>query len=319
MNKSNDTHSYVITGEQLLNRNTDKMPYLLEPIFQKVGLASIVGSSDTGKSSFLREFATAVSTGQEYFLQWRINATHNSAIYVSTEDDDSSIAYLLNKQNSERKYESKKLASLRYIFETDNLVDKLDSVLTKNPADLVIIDAFADLYYGSLNDSTQVRSFLQNYSQLANNHKCLVIFLHHTGKRTETQSPNKNNVLGSQGFEAKMRIVAELRADKNCPQKKHFCIVKGNYLPAEYKNSSYVLEFSNNMTFKDTGERISFDNLGVSDEKLAKYQIAKELKQQGKTLEEIAPQIGLKNKGNVSRLLKECESLDDSLFTEIKK
>ena len=43
-----------ITGEMLLNKNIKEIPSLLEPLLPKSGLVCLAGSSDTGKSAFLR-------------------------------------------------------------------------------------------------------------------------------------------------------------------------------------------------------------------------------------------------------------------------
>ena len=88
---------------------------------------------------------------------------------------------------------------------------------------------------GSVNESNQVRLFLNQYSQLARKSKCLIIFMHNCGKRTEHFMPSKHNLLGSQAFEAKMRLVLELRTDIENVTYQHLCRVKGNYRSAEYK------------------------------------------------------------------------------------
>ena len=44
-----------ITGEMLLNQNIKEIPTLLEPLLPKSGLVCLAGSSDTGKSAFLRQ------------------------------------------------------------------------------------------------------------------------------------------------------------------------------------------------------------------------------------------------------------------------
>lgn len=40
---------------ELYNLEIDTVPKLLDPFFQKVGLAALVGTSDSGKSTFLRQ------------------------------------------------------------------------------------------------------------------------------------------------------------------------------------------------------------------------------------------------------------------------
>ena len=160
-----------------------------------------------------------------------------------------------------------------------------------------------------MNEGNQVRQFLMQYSQLANKYKCLVIFLHHCGKRTEMFMPSKHNLLGSQAFEAKMRLVLELRSDIADISCKHLCCVKGNYLSAEYKSESIKLRFSEHLTFKETGERVPFENLvPIDTSKEAKYQLAIQLKEGGLTYEQIAQKLGYKDKSSVTKLIQSYES-----------
>lgn len=298
-----------VSAERLVSSNAEQIPCLWEPVLQQVGIAAVVGSSDTGKSAFLRELAVAVSAGEGAFLGFPLNARHHRTIYVSTEDDERAVSYLLTLQNKQQNRPPTDFAGLDYLFDTDNLVERLDKLLAAKPADLVVIDAFADIYNGSMNENNRVRAFLQEFNQLAQRHECLVLFLHHTGKRTEDLIPSKHNAIGSQGFEAKMRLVIELRSDQSDPSMKHLCIVKGNYLPPEFKQQSYVLHFDRQMNFTNTGRRTAFEDLRRYDaereqERSGKTSRAKELQAQGMTLEQIAAEMGYKNKSSVSRLLK---------------
>lgn len=289
-----------VTGEQLLTHKCESLPCLAEPIMHKVGLACIAGSSDTGKSAFLRQLCFAVASGADRFLDFPLNAQHHSAIYVSTEDDALAMNWVLNKQNGDWNAKGEDLDGLRFLFDTTDLLHELDAKLEETPADIVCIDAFTDLFSGELNKSNEVRTFLNDYSQLAQKHQCLVMFLHHCGKRTEHEkTPSKHNLLGSQAFEAKMRLVLELRNDLENPNLKHLCIVKGNYLPAAYKQESYDLWFSDNLTFSDTKTRTPFERLVKSPEdnaarenaKKEKKAAARDMHEQGFTLQQIAEEM----------------------------
>jgi RecA-family ATPase len=293
----------IYSATELLQRETENIPNLLEPIFPKVGLCGFAGSSDTGKSSFLRQLAISVGTGESEFLGFKLNAENKRAIYVSTEDDDSAISNLLKKANKKKQLPPENYSGLTFIFDSYELLQNLNAELSKKKADLIIIDAFADIYSkSSMNDTGQVRNFLNDYSQLAQKHKCLVIFLHHTGKRTEDMLPSKNNLLGSQGFEAKMRLVIELRTDHSEPQKRHLCIVKGNYLPKEYKTESYVLKFDELLQFTKTGERRPFEELVPNKNSETKERVIA-LKNEGKTQQEIADKLKI-SQTTVCRYLK---------------
>ena len=297
-----------ISAMDLLNRQIKNIPCLIEPFLQKVGLACIAGSSDTGKSSFLRYLCMCIVSGESDFLGFSIRAERKRAIYVSTEDDETAVAYLLNKQNRDLQALSSSVQELRFIFDTENLLRTLDDELTKAPADIVCIDAFTDLYGRSMNESNQVRAFLNDYSQLAQKHQCLMLFLHHCGKRSEELEPSKHNLLGSQAFEAKMRLVMELRSDIIDASLKHLCIVKGNYLPAEYKNESYQLRFTENMTFINTGERMPFDNLvKTGDCGIQKYEHVKRYLDDGHSYSQAAERFGFANKSSIARLVKRHE------------
>ncbi len=301
-----------ISAGVLMRRAATKMECLVEPIFPRVGTISLIGSSDTGKSSFLRGLAIAIAAGASDYVGFNLQARHNRVIYVSTEDDEQAINFLLHKHNRELQLPTAAFDNLDFLFSPDNLLDSIQGLLNAHPADLVIIDAFADIYDGSLNENNKVRAFLQLYYQIAIKHQCLFIFLHHTGKRTEDSVPSKHNAIGSQGFEAKMRLVAELRSDPTQSQIKHLCIVKGNYLSAEYKQASFELRFSENMVFHSTGGRTPFEELRHKDperEEQSNLKVAriKELKAEGKSYEEIASIMGYKSKGAITNILNRAQ------------
>ncbi len=273
-----EIRKYVVSGAALLQNKTETIPYLVEPLFIQSGLVAIIGSSDTGKSSFLRQLATAIVHDDPDFLGLRITSRYKRVLYVSTEDDSMMMGHLIAKQNVNNKPDNT-YGNLGFIFNSDDIVKKVEKAIKNLPCDCVIIDAFPDIYSGDMNQTNKVRSFLANFSNLAEKYKCLFIFLHHTSKRTEDLVPSKNNAIGSQGFEAKMRMVIELRKDFSDPIVRHMCIVKGNYLPEEFKDSSYVLKFEN-MRFTNLNRRVPFDQLGkpevkpnIQKEKAIEYKI----------------------------------------------
>ena len=284
---------YLVNGFDMLQATTQQMDYLMAPLLPRVGMAALVGSSDSGKSTLLRGLAMAISSGAKRYLGFELQPKHHSAIYVSTEDDATAIGALMQRQLEELCTPKEAYATLDFIFDTDNLIENLEAMLEDKPRDLVIVDAFADLYTGPMNENNRVRSFLNIFSQLAIKHNTLIIFLHHTGKRTESLAPSKHNAIGSQGFEAKMRLMMELRPDPTRYDIRHLCVVKGNYLPSEYKHDSFELRFTPSLNFEATGERVPFSMLKERDvekeeaeaERLA---LVQSLRDEGKSYREIA-------------------------------
>ena len=284
---------YLVNGFQMLQNPSERVDCLVEPLLPRAGVAALVGSSDSGKSTLLRGLAMAVASQAKRYLGFEIKARHNRAIYVATEDDESAISSLMNRQLEELYVPKEAFEGLDFIFETENLIENLDNILTDRPADLVVVDAFADLYTGPMNENNRVRSFLNLFSQLAHKHNALFIFLHHTGKRTEVLNPSKHNAIGSQGFEAKMRVMMELRPDPVRHDIRHLCIVKGNYLPEEYKHDSYELRFTSALNFEATGNRVPFAMLRERDSEkesadAERLELMRSLRDEGKSYREIA-------------------------------
>ena len=122
--------SFIVTGEELIGNSIADIPKLIDPIFPSVGVIAIAGSSDTGKSSLLRQLAIEIVTRKETFIGFPIKAVHNSVLYVSTEDDYYALSSLMKIQNVEMKAPSN-FEGLRFIFDSTNLFEKITSELKR--------------------------------------------------------------------------------------------------------------------------------------------------------------------------------------------
>jgi archaellum biogenesis ATPase FlaH len=285
------------TGKEIIDLNLEEVPTLVHPFIPRKGTISLAGSSDLGKSYLLLQLMLTVIKGEQQFLGFPLNTRHRRCIYVSTEDDDHSLCPRL-KILAQDPSNHHLLENLKVLFDTRDLLERLDQVLSAYPCDVVTIDTFSDIYGGDMNQANRVRSFLQLFKELANKHDTMIIFNHHCGKKNDYRPPHKDNLLGSQGFESSMRAVIELRKDFNSPQKRHLCIVKGNYIGEEYKNASFVLDFDYQSGFINTGWRSDFARLVKSDadvEEQASKAILQEkivnLKKEGLTYTAIADKL----------------------------
>ena len=147
--------------------------------------------------------------------------------------------------------------------DTSDLLKTIEAHVKKQPVDLIIIDAFADVFDDEINSNTKVRKFLMDYHRLAIKNKCLIVFLHHLAKRSESITPSKNNIIGSQGFEAKMRSIVEIKKERN---NSHFLILlKCNFLPNSEKEIKHELVFDEaSLTFSKTKRTFSLRAIGKS-------------------------------------------------------
>lgn len=260
----------IFRGDELLRMEVEEVPMLFDGFIPRVGLVAEVGASDTGKSMLYRQMAIAIAKGSD-FLGFKFKGVYKNVIFVATEDDSQATAYLLRRQNKTMQMGIDEARRIRFVYDVEDVISVLREELTKEPADAVIIDAYSDVFTGKdSKDSTQTRQFLNEYGNIAKDFGCCVAFLHHTGKRTEDLAPSKNNAMGSQSFEAKMRLMFEFRADRERDDIRHLCIVKGNYLPADAKKASYVLRMNENFCFAPTGGRTPFELLAKEPPKESK-------------------------------------------------
>jgi hypothetical protein len=300
---------WTVNGAELITRPHKVIPTLWSPFLQKVGLAALAGSSDVGKSYLLLQLSISIINGSKTFLGYPLKPEHKKVLFISTEDTEDSLSFRLKNMDG---IESKSFSSIDFAFDTHELVRYLEAYLSENKVDLVVIDTFADVYSGNINQTNEVRSFLQQYQELAIKHKCLILFNHHCGKRNDERIPSKENLLGSQGFESKMRVVMELRIDPSDIKLRHLCIVKGNYLDDTLKHKSLEMSFKFDEGFIATGKRVPFhelkrDNLTQKEDDGLIREVFM-LKKQGKSCRQIAADLktsGKKvGKSKVSEILK---------------
>ena len=265
--KQTTDNKHIIRGGELLQMEVEEVPMLFADLIPRIGLVAEVGASDTGKSMLYRQMAMSIVKGSD-FLGFKYTGRFQNVIFVSTEDDMQATAFLLRKQNNTMKITIEQANRIRFVYDVDNVIEAIRNALTEEPADAVIIDAYSDVFTGKdSKDATQTRQFLNEYGKIAKDFGCCVAFLHHTGKRTEDLAPSKNNAVGSQSFEAKMRLMFEFRLDRERDDLRHLCIVKGNYIPAEAKKASYVLRMDENFCFSATGGRRPFELLAKDQPK----------------------------------------------------
>ena len=251
--------SKTVNAETILDADLGEFPMLLKNILPMYGVVALGGSSDLGKSYLLQQLAVAVATNAESFLDFELKVNIPSAIYVSTEDD----VFAMNSRlkNFRKQNDGISLESLRFLFDYHNLAQELSAELSYKPASLVVIDTFADVFNKAINDSIAVRGFLGEFRSIANEHECLIVFNHHCGKNNDIRPPSKDNLLGSQGFESSMRTVLELRQDLNNSDYRHLCVVKSNHVGKEFKYNSFELDYNFETGFKNTGNRVPFNEL----------------------------------------------------------
>jgi archaellum biogenesis ATPase FlaH len=259
----------VYNAVELLALGNLEPQYLMSPILPQKGTAVLAGKPDTGKSQFVRQLCIQIANGIPKFLDFDLNIQHQSAIYVSTEDGLEATSFLLNKQLKGLEVTAKE--NLRFMIadtlEQEEILDQLDKELTKQKADLVIVDSFGDIFKGGdSNNNMAMRNTVKIFDKVAKKHDCLIMFVHHINKGAYRVAPGQEHIQGGAGLLQKVRLGIQLSEGEG--NLRYFTVVKGNYCPKEYKENTIILEFSeDNFLFNNTGKLIPTSDINNSNDK----------------------------------------------------
>jgi KaiC/GvpD/RAD55 family RecA-like ATPase len=258
-----DTEKIIYNAVELMEMGTVEPSYLMEPIFPQKGTAVLAGKPDIGKSQFARQLCIQVALGLEEIIGFQIKAVHNRSIYVATEDNEDSTRASLNKQINGLVKEAKE--NLRFMFaasmDQEDILKELDKALTDEPADLVVVDSFGDIFTGSdSNNNMVMRNTVKLFDKIAKKHNCLILFVHHINKGAYNSNPGQEQIQGGSGLVQKVRLAIILSEGEG--DIRYFTVVKGNYCPKVYKQNSIELKFSEEtLLFTNTGKIVPTNQL----------------------------------------------------------
>ncbi len=252
---------YFYTLHELLSRPKPKHRYLLEGMLQKVGVGFVVGTPDGGKSMLCRDLCLSIIGKKSNFLGLPMYAEHKRAIYVSTEDGDIETQDVLEKMVQGRNLAEEDKQRLEFLISEDvttkDMLRLLAAKLEENRVDLIILDAYGDLFdEKDGNSSMAVRKFLKRFGKLAKQYECLILFIHHVNKSGYDDIPKQIHVQGSSAVVQKARVVVSLTSHPDDYTLKYSLVIKGNAVAQAFKEKAIELRFSkDNFSFTPTGIR----------------------------------------------------------------
>lgn len=249
ISKNDDIPVRIVSAKTLLQNDIKEVPMLWGHLFPKCGIAVLSGSSDTGKSTFLRQFCIALVTGQKEFLGFPINANFRRVLYVSYEDDEFSLSPRIKKEFIEGSL-ADDYDNFHFILDGLNGIREIEKELKKNPVDCVIIDPWLDFVEGDNNVAYNTRYPLKQLRKIALDHNCLIIINHHNRKNDSEDSTSKNSLHGSQSLEAKARVVLMLTKRQNNSHERLLTIAKGNYISDDLKKVQLVINVNEDFVFE---------------------------------------------------------------------
>lgn len=275
-----DSDKNIFNAVELLAMGNNEQHYLMEPIFPQKGTAVLAGKPDTGKSQFVRQLCIHIALGIGKFLGFNLMPVYKRAIYIATEDNTNATSFLLNKQL--KGLDTLPLENLRFMFADtmtqDEIIDNLNLELRNFPSDLVIIDSFGDIFTGKdSNNNMAMRNTVKLFDKIAQEHNCLILFVHHINKAAYKQTPGQEHIQGGSALVQKVRLAMQLSEGEG--DVRYLTVVKGNYCPKEYKQNSMELIFSEKtFLFENTGKLIPTNKISYQPDNGQKGDNLDELK-----------------------------------------
>jgi len=250
---------------------TNEQQELIEGLLSSEGVGFLVGVPDSGKSTLGLKIATAIAKGDREVLNLLLHTNHQRVLIVRTEDQEVATKFVLKKiLKGEDVVTKEALSRIDFVFtgmlSPDEILSKVRAKLKKHRYDLVLLDAYGDLFSRKdSNSNSETRKFLAPYYALASQYHCLLLFTHHLNKSGYDEKPAQRYIQGASALTQKSRICIQLFKAKDEPNKRYLCVLKGNYLSSQYKDNAIQLHFDD-CIFKPTGVIKSIEEFGQKPE-----------------------------------------------------
>lgn len=211
----------VQSAREIAQRQIPENRFIWGKFLVTNSLNAIVGSSGVGKSNFFRGIGLAFANGDKEYLGLPIYPVHKKVLIISSEDNADSLTAIYqdfhNIEENDPAYDN-----LYFITDIQNLLNgngptELESILKELKIDLLLIDAFSDVFNGqSSNDTNQVRKFMTYFNQLGEKYSYTTVFLHHFNKKGHDLDGQRiKSIMGSDGFLQKVRSLVLMTKTRN--------------------------------------------------------------------------------------------------------
>jgi archaellum biogenesis ATPase FlaH len=250
------THSFY----DLWNKRNDEAKLLIPDLMPAAGILMLLGEDGIGKTQLVRQLSLNIAFGIPEFLGQPLNITHGRVMFISTEDSSQDYIKAGKKQvyGLGQNENVKPELPIDFVEATnfdsyDDLLSEVDRLLELKHYDLIVVDAFSDLFTlvnGEINSNTHARQLLNPIQARANKHQTLFIILHHASKSAMKNKRERGQILvekndcqGASAITQKPRTVLALSNDPKEGINYLHC-VKANGLPKKFKETALKMSFN---------------------------------------------------------------------------
>ncbi|PZV79581.1 AAA domain-containing protein [Algoriphagus aquaeductus] len=242
----------------------EDLDYIIPGILSSDSLCALVGGSDSGKSLLTLQFAISYVISKD-FIGHTVNGG-KKVLYLSFEDSNGTLAGRFQRLCSKLSKEEIALVKENLFFKNqrDNFVLQILDHLKRNPdTGVIIVDTFAEIASGrDINNSGEVRDVLKPLQEICFQNQLAIITIHHIGKAPEKEDKmSKTGIVGSQSFEAAMRVVIQMNKSKN---QFRLGITKGNDIVESKKAPNSTISLTHDLESLWFFKTIAIKSVSVS-------------------------------------------------------
>ena len=313
----------------------EEIPFLVQGLVPVYSPTVIVGSPSTGKSLLSLQMCQSIISGQDFLGQKVMQIPNARCLYISHEDGLKAVAMRLKKQDKFLHLTDEQNARMDLLCDGADLQNALVSYLDfyrENPPVMIINDTLSDIFTGEIYKINEVKNFFNFFKDIVNQYVYKdingnlfhphLVFTHHTGKRTDTLTPHKDNALGSAGIPAGARTMVEIKTKPSDPILKYFCITKGNYHTEQQKERAIEMKINDFLCFEATGKKVALSETvrsGNTSANEEKYFTIKQMREEGKMWKEIGKKYNLSETAVLKFYKKYSQIFDKKVSNKISE
>jgi len=267
-----NTFSYA----ELHELKDEEQLFLIPELLPSHAVCGFIGEDGIGKTQLCIQLCLHIAMKRRTFLGLPLNPVHNRCLMVATEDSRQRFtkaiikqAYALNPAHNPKDVLIDFTEGGNF-DEIATLHAEIIKLLKLNSYDLIVVDAFSDLFGlidGEINNSGHARKLIGILQQICNVYKTTVIFVHHAAKTKIVQKKKdgkifleKDDSQGAGAITQKPRTVWGLTHDKKSINSdgtvytNYLHVVKANLMSKLYVTQAIQLQYDTSVLLHtDTG------------------------------------------------------------------
>lgn len=253
------------TYAELYDKREEVQRFIIPDLLPQEAVCVLIGEDGIGKTQLCSQLCGQIALKRESFLGMKLNAKHNRCLIVATEDSKQKFTSAITKiLNALAPGHDPKSIMIDFTEGSDfddflTLKKEIETSLSTNFYDIVIIDALSDLFSlidGDINSNSHARKLLSFFQYLCNSFNTTIIIIHHAAKskivlnRKEGKLfVQKTDSQGAGAITQKPRTVLALTHDPKTVSNdgqtyiNYLHVVKANLMGKKYVQNAIKLQF----------------------------------------------------------------------------